>query len=82
VGKTRGRGDHRGTACPGAGKYKADNLPGGQRSFSITAERVQQIEPLISLMREVGAAHGGKTPGQVISPDLHWAAKQLIRSEA
>ncbi len=47
------------------GKYNKDNLPGGQRSFQINAERVEQIEPLIRVMREVGAAHGGKTPGQV-----------------
>ena len=50
------------TTC--AGKYNKDNLPSGPRSFTINAERVEQIEPLISVMREIGAAHGGKTPGQ------------------
>ena len=48
-----------------AGKYKADNLPGGARALTINEDRVQEIEPLIRLMREIGAAHGGKTPGQV-----------------
>jgi hypothetical protein len=51
----------------GAGKFTESNLPSGPRSFVITADRVREVQPLLSLMRDIGGAHGGKTPGQVWS---------------
>ena len=50
----------------GAGKYTKDNLPGGARALVINEERVNAVQPLLGLMRDIGSAHGGKTPGQVI----------------
>ena len=50
---------------PPTGKYTKDNLPGGARSLVINEERVAAVQPLLSLMRDIGGAHGGKTPGQV-----------------
>jgi aryl-alcohol dehydrogenase-like predicted oxidoreductase len=47
------------------GKYTKDNLPGGARALVINQERVAAVQPLLSLMRDIGGAHGGKTPGQV-----------------
>ncbi|KAK9904950.1 hypothetical protein WJX75_006301 [Coccomyxa subellipsoidea] len=47
------------------GKYNKNNLPKGPRGITITADRVAEVEPLLSLMRDIGSAHGGKTPGQV-----------------
>lgn len=47
------------------GKYNKDNLPKGPRGVTITADRVAEVEPLLSLMRDIGSAHSGKTPGQV-----------------
>lgn len=58
-----------------AGKYTKDNLPSGARSLVINEDRVTAIQPLLSLMRDIGSAHGGKTPGQVRcgsqSVDIH-----------
>jgi hypothetical protein len=51
--------------CVGAGKYTKDNLPGGARALVINEERVNAVQPLLGLMRDIGSAHGGKTPGQV-----------------
>lgn len=48
-----------------SGKYTKDNLPKGPRGVTITADRVAEVQPLLSLMRDIGSAHGGKTPGQV-----------------
>lgn len=48
-----------------AGKYNKENLPGGARALVINEERVDAVQPLLSLMRDIGSAHGGKTPGQV-----------------
>ena len=31
----------------------------------INADRVREVQPLLSLMRDIASAHGGKTPGQV-----------------
>lgn len=41
-----------------------DNLPGGQRSLVLNKERVEAVQPLLGLMRDIGSAHGGKTCGQ------------------
>ena len=52
------------------GKYTKDNLPTtGPRVATITAARVAEVAPLVSLMMAVGAEHGGKTPAQVA---LNW----------
>ena len=48
-----------------AGKYTESNLPKGPRGAVINADRVREVQPLLSLMRDIGSAHGGKTPGQV-----------------
>ena len=48
-----------------AGKYTETNLPKGPRGAVINADRVREVQPLLSLMRDIGSAHGGKTPGQV-----------------
>jgi hypothetical protein len=48
------------------GKYTKDNLPGGARALVINEERVNAVQPLLGLMRDIGSAHGGKTPGQVL----------------
>lgn len=41
--------------------------------MTITADRVREVTPLIGLMRDVGSAHGAKTPAQVrrVSHTLH-----------
>lgn len=51
------------------GKYTPENLLPGLRGRQFNAERISQIQPLIHLMREIGQAHGGKTPAQVA---LNW----------
>ena len=48
-----------------AGKYNKDNLPSGARGIAINAQRVDEVQPLLGLMRDIGSAHGGKTPAQV-----------------
>ncbi|CAK0787581.1 hypothetical protein CVIRNUC_010803 [Coccomyxa viridis] len=47
------------------GKYTETNLPKGPRGAVINADRVREVQPLLSLMRDIASAHGGKTPGQV-----------------
>lgn len=49
------------------GKYTADHPPPGARRRR--ARRLGRIEPLIGLLRNIGEAHGGKTPAQVA---LNW----------
>ena len=53
-----------------AGKYTETNLPKGPRGAVINADRVREVQPLLSLMRDIGSAHGGKTPGQVSCADV------------
>ena len=48
-----------------AGKYTETNLPKGPRGAVINTDRVREVQPLLSLMRDIASAHGGKTPGQV-----------------
>ena len=38
----------------------------------INADRVREVQPLLSLMRDIGSAHGGKTPGQVGCDPMLW----------
>lgn len=51
-----------------SGKYTPDNPPPGARGY-LYKQKLAQVQPLIALLREVGEAHGGKTPSQVA---LNW----------
>ncbi len=51
------------------GKYTPQNTPSGVRRFRYTRQRLAQVQPLIALLRQLGEAHGGKTPAQVA---LNW----------
>jgi aryl-alcohol dehydrogenase-like predicted oxidoreductase len=51
------------------GKYTLQNKPGGPRSGLFSDDRIRRIQPLLSLMRDIGSAHGGKSPAQVA---LNW----------
>jgi len=57
-----------------AGKFTESNLPKGPRGATINKERVAEVQPLLGLMRDIGSAHGGKTPGQVI----HLSSKKCV----
>ena len=50
------------------GKYTRDNPPPGARGRRY-GRALGKVQPLVALMRELGAAHGGKTPAQVA---LNW----------
>jgi aryl-alcohol dehydrogenase-like predicted oxidoreductase len=45
------------------GKYSASNPPPGKRTFS--AHPMAEIDSLVTELRRLGDAHGGKTPSQV-----------------
>lgn len=51
------------------GKYTPDNPPPGFRGRRYRNERLARIQPLLGLLREIGQAHGDKTPNQVA---LNW----------
>ncbi|RME45393.1 MAG: aldo/keto reductase [Caldilineae bacterium] len=51
------------------GKYTPDNPPPGLRGRRTSRRRLEALQSLIGLMREIGAGHGGKTPAQVA---LNW----------
>lgn len=51
------------------GKYTPTNPVPGLRSRIYNQQYVERVQPLIGLMREIGQAHGGKTPSQVA---LNW----------
>lgn len=51
------------------GKYTPAHPPPGFRSRIARGEQLAEIQPLIALLRAIGAAHGGKTSGQVA---LNW----------
>ncbi len=51
------------------GKYTPDHPPAGARGRIYSRDYLTQIQPLITLLREIGQAHGGKTPAQVA---LNW----------
>lgn len=51
------------------GKYTPDNAPGGVRGSRISKKMLQNIQPLIRLMNQIGGEHGGKTAAQVA---LNW----------
>lgn len=50
------------------GKYTPDNPPSGLLGLLVSRRRLAQIQPLLTLLREFGEAHG-KTPAQVA---LNW----------
>lgn len=51
------------------GKYTPDNPPPGYRGRRFGPQSLARTQPLIALLREIGEAHGGKTPAQVA---LNW----------
>jgi aryl-alcohol dehydrogenase-like predicted oxidoreductase len=50
------------------GKYTPQNPPPGVRGRRY-GRSLAKVQPLVALLREIGAAHGGKTPAQVA---LNW----------
>lgn len=52
------------------GKYSAESPPPGMRGGRISRRYLQRIQPLITLLRRIGAEHAGKPPAQVA---LNWA---------
>ena len=58
------------------GKYTPENKPPGLRGRTTSAERLQALQELLGLMREVGNDHGGKSASQVA---LNWCiAKNTV----
>jgi len=53
------------------GKYSAANPPPGDRKFS--AYPMAEVEPVIAILRQLGAQHGAKTPAQVA---LNWLMRK------
>jgi aryl-alcohol dehydrogenase-like predicted oxidoreductase len=51
------------------GKYSPANRPGGYRRLMYSREHLSRIQPIIGLLKELGEAHGGKSPPQVA---LNW----------
>jgi aryl-alcohol dehydrogenase-like predicted oxidoreductase len=52
-----------------SGKYTPENIPPGLRGRRYNREYLGRVQPLLGLMREIGQAHGGRTPAQVA---LNW----------
>ena len=52
-----------------SGKYTLDNPPKGLRGFMVSRVDIKNSQPLLQQMRQIGEAHGGKTPAQVA---LNW----------
>jgi aryl-alcohol dehydrogenase-like predicted oxidoreductase len=51
------------------GKYTPEARPKGLRGLLTGRARLAAIQPLLTLMREIGQGHGGKTTSQVA---LNW----------
>jgi aryl-alcohol dehydrogenase-like predicted oxidoreductase len=51
------------------GKYNPEKRPPGLGRRRFSRKRLAAIQPLISKLRAIGAAHDGKTPAQVA---LNW----------
>lgn len=51
------------------GKYTPDNPPPGARRRRYSRAFLERLQPLLGLLREIGQAHGNKTPAQVA---LNW----------
>lgn len=52
-----------------SGKYTPEYIPPGLRGRRYNREYLGRVQPLLGLMREIGQAHGGRTPAQVA---LNW----------
>jgi aryl-alcohol dehydrogenase-like predicted oxidoreductase len=52
-----------------SGKYTPDNPPPGRRGVMFNRARLIKLQPLIELIKQIGQAHGSKTPAQVA---LNW----------
>lgn len=52
-----------------SGKYTPENPPRGFRSRRYTSRYLAEIQPLIALLKKIGANHDGKSPSQVA---LNW----------
>jgi aryl-alcohol dehydrogenase-like predicted oxidoreductase len=48
-----------------SGKYAEDNPPPGFRAARYPPDFLKRVRTIFGLMREIGSAHGGKTPSQV-----------------
>jgi aryl-alcohol dehydrogenase-like predicted oxidoreductase len=48
-----------------SGKYSAEHPLNGIRSTTYTREMLHQIQPLLTLLKKIGLAHGGMTSAQV-----------------
>jgi aryl-alcohol dehydrogenase-like predicted oxidoreductase len=55
------------------GKYTPANPPPGLRGRMARGDLLARLQPLTALQREIGQAHGGKTPSQVA---LNWLISQ------
>jgi aryl-alcohol dehydrogenase-like predicted oxidoreductase len=51
------------------GKYSTENPPSGIRGRTVSHRHLAACQELVSLMREIGESHGGKSPAQVA---LNW----------
>ncbi len=51
------------------GKYSEQNPPSGARRFLYNRNFLRKLQPLQEKLKEIGVAHGGKTPAQVA---LNW----------
>lgn len=51
------------------GKYSLSNRPSGPRNATFTDQRLRSVEPLLSLLKDIGSAHSDKTASQVA---LNW----------
>ncbi len=58
-----------------SGKYKPGSPPPGLRALmrKHNGSALERIQPVIQLLTDIGAAHGGKSPAQVA---LNWLARQ------
>ena len=51
------------------GRYTRENRPGGIRGLMVNNNNYKRAQPVVDLLRQIGEAHGGKTPSQVA---LNW----------
>ncbi len=51
------------------GKYTPENPPQGFRGRRYNRQYLKKIQPLLQALRDIGVAHGGRTPAQVA---LNW----------
>jgi len=51
------------------GKYTPQNPPQGRRGWMTSRGTLARLQPLVGLLRQIGEAHGGKSPSQVA---LNW----------